>query len=485
MEKPISDLKFIPMDPSEPNETIITRVIDGVKAFSEEIADLKLYEYTPDPPPEYLTEVMADRAYFLRIMEYTKQITRQFQGLITEIKQPAHVIEIFCPNPYGLSLALTNKLYTEMKNPTINMRTIVEYEELWIDYGMRPTVHVFAFLPNSADTGDRRAKTIQLIRPYSIKTVTYVPPEIELISIYDNPTREPIDDKNLFHMAIKRYKAHLADLMAGGIGPDFKKSLAAQMNQLATSGANIPDDDMYAALSSSGRIVGGQPVLRGHKSCGDKKKDLMFQIKIDIVQLLADSAALFGSWALPIKQINHDRIQIMSPGGLPHIMQAVEQVAKQYSMQAEAGATHATCIPKELRLTTTYIKLIEHNRDHVIMEYVNTMEYQPSAILKKTLAIGTVYTLDKFGMLKYIFMNLYALNTVRSNDKIDIKKYILMVYQQCAMALAVRKEPADISGIMGVLIPFAEWRKVAALDSNRHASYAPYEYFTKHKTLKG
>jgi hypothetical protein len=74
MEKPTSDLKFIPMNPSESNDTIITRVIDSVKAFSEEIAGLKLYEYTPDPPPEYLTEVMADRAYFVRIMEYTNFI---------------------------------------------------------------------------------------------------------------------------------------------------------------------------------------------------------------------------------------------------------------------------------------------------------------------------------------------------------------------------------------------------------------------------
>ena len=273
------------------------------------------------------------------------------------------------------------------------------------------------------------------------------------------------------------------------------------MNALATSGKNIPDDDLYAKLSASGRVVshvggrvGGQKPVplsdceikkqMGQKSCGDKKKDLLFQIKIDMVQALAKTTALFGSWAMPIKQVNHDRVQIMSPHGLNHILDAVKRVALSYNMSASASATHATCIPKELRLTTTYIKLQEGNREHIIMEYVNTMEYQPMAIVKKTLSIGKVYTLDKYGLLKYIFMNLYALNTVRSNDKIDIKKYINMVYHYCEAALRIRKISAEISGIMGVLVPFVEWRKSTALDSTRHASYSPYEWFTKHKTLK-
>ena len=499
----IMDLKFIPMTPDEPSDVICTRVIDNIKEFSAQISKLKLYEYKPEPSPEYLDEVMADRKYFLQIAEIVKVLTRQFNGLLTEIKTPGHVIEIFCPNPYGLSLAIANKLFTELKNPTINMRTIVEYEEIWIDYGLRPTIHVFAFLPNSADTGDRRAKTIQLIRPYSIKSVTYIPPEIELIGLYDAYclTHEEINDKNLFHMAIKRYKAHLAELLGTGLGADFKKNIAVQMNALATSGENIPDDDLYAALSASGRVVshvggrdGGQKSVplsnceikkqMGQKSCGDKKKDLLFQIKVDIVQELAETAALFGSWAMPIKQVNHDRIQIMSPHGLSHVVDAVKRVALSYNMVASAGTTHATCVPKELRLTTTYIKLQENQRDHIIMEYVNTMEYQPMAIVKKTLSIGNVYTLDKYGLLKYIFMNLYTLNTVRSNDKIDIRKYINMVYHYCEAALHIRKSSAEISGIMGVLVPFAEWRKSTALDSNRHASYSPYEWFTKNKTLK-
>ena len=187
---------------------------------------------------------------------------------------------------------------------------------------------------------------------------------------------------------------------------------------------------------------------------------------------------------MPIKQVNHDRVQIMSPHGLNHVLDAVKRIALSYNMSASASATHATCIPKELRLETTYIKVKEMNREHILMEYVNTMEYQPMAIVKKTLAIGNVYTLDKYGLLKYIFMNLYMLNTVRFNDKIDIKKYINMVYHHCASALSIRKTSAEISGIMGVLVPFAEWRKVASLDSNRHASYAPYEWFSKHQTLK-
>jgi len=313
-------------------------------------------------------------------------------------------------------------------------------------------------------------------------------------------THEEIDDKNLFHMAIKRYKAHLADLLVAGLGPEFKKNIAAQMNALATSGENIPDDDLYAKLSASGRIIGGRNNRQyvqtdslskcdikkqmGQKSCGDKKKDLLFQIKVDIVQALAKTAALFGSWAMPIKQVNHDRVQIMSPHGLDHILDIVKRVAHRYNMSSSASSTHSTCVPKELRLETTYIKLRETNREHILIEYVNTMEYQPMAIVKKTLAIGTVYTLDKYGLLKYIFMSLYMLNTVRSNDKIDIKKYINMVYHHCALALSIRKTSDEISGIMGVLVPFAEWRKVASLDSNKHASYAPYEWFAKHKTLK-
>jgi hypothetical protein len=499
----LMDLKFIPMTLNEPSDVICTRVIDNIKKFSAQISKLQLYEYTPEPSPEYLTEVMTDRKYFLQIAEIVKVLTRQFGGLLSELKKSDHVIEIFCPNPYGLSLAIANKLFTELKNPTVNMRTIVEYEEIWIDYKTRPTVHVFAFLPNSADTGDRRAKTIQLIRPYSIKSVTYIPPEIELIGLYDTycMTHEEIDDKNLFHMAIKRYKAHLADLLVAGLGPEFKKNIAAQMNALVTTGDSIPDDDLYAKLSTSGRIIGGNQrgqhdrqnnrqsdceikKQMGQKSCGDKKKDLLFQIKVDIVQALAKTTALFGSWAMPIKQVNHDRVQIMSPHGLNHVLDAVKQIARSYNMSGSASATHATCIPKELRLETTYIKLKEMNREHIIMEYVNTMEYQPMAIVKKTLSIGKVYTLDKYGLLKYIFMNLYALNTVRSNDKIDIKKYINMVYHYCESALRIRKISAEISGIMGVLVPFAEWRKSTALDSTRHASYSPYEWFAKHKTLK-
>jgi hypothetical protein len=127
------DLKFIPMTLNEPSDVICTRVIDNIKKFSAQISKLQLYEYKPEPSPEYLTEVMADRKYFLQIAEIVKVLTRQFAGLLTEIKNPGHVIEIFCPNPYGLSLAIANKLFTELKNPTVNMRTIVEYEEIWID----------------------------------------------------------------------------------------------------------------------------------------------------------------------------------------------------------------------------------------------------------------------------------------------------------------------------------------------------------------
>jgi hypothetical protein len=487
------DLKFIPMSPDESGKKIVRRVLIEVSKFSKIMNETDLYAYEPEELPEHIDEIMADRAYFNKIIEIVKHEAKRTRSLISELKPTAHVAEVFCSNPYGFSLSVANRLFTELKNPTINLRTIVEYEEFWIDYGLRPTVHVFAFLPNSADTGDRNAKSIKLIRPYCIRDVTYIPPEIALISLYDGYciTHEEINDRNLFHMAIKRYKAHLAELLQGGTSPEFRK-VAADMNAIKTSGENIPDDDLYAALSTSGRIVerivehqkktGGG--MCGYKSCGDKKKDLIFQIKVDIVQRLKHSA-LLGSWAVETHTINHDRVQIMSPRGLTYVMGEIRDVLKNYSMTAEAERTHATCVPKELRLTTTYIKLADQQqKKYVIVEYLNTMEYQPMAIVYKKLAIGSVYTLDKFGLLKYIFVNLYTLNTVRSSGSVDISRYIHMVHNMCMMAVKIRKSSADTDGLMGVLVPFAEYRKVTALDSVKHASYAPYEYFNKRGVLK-
>lgn len=90
------------------------------------------------------------------------------------------VYKIYTNHPFKYSNNLTNLLHEKSKNINIKLRTIIEHEELIIEYDTR-IVCIFykLYIQNNLNIND-------IIKPVNKNNLLYIPSELELIDTYHN-----------------------------------------------------------------------------------------------------------------------------------------------------------------------------------------------------------------------------------------------------------------------------------------------------------
>lgn len=92
---------------------------------------------------------------------------------------------IYCERPLEHSTEITNRIYEGYKNDKmvkfLNLKTVIKNEEFIVEYDGRIMAKIFAL--QKYKRGDK-VRILKAIEPFIINEIPYMPPEVEIIDIY-------------------------------------------------------------------------------------------------------------------------------------------------------------------------------------------------------------------------------------------------------------------------------------------------------------
>lgn len=397
-----------PTTPAESSDDYKDRMFNSVVQYSECIRRIEQeyppYEYDSDftwlAQEKPLQEIIhADRRIMHRML---LEIIRQFRAdilvqFVDELE--TSTVEIYCYNPFKIANDISNMLYKKFNIPTVNMRTIVEHEEIFIDYLHRGTFHLFNIV-----SGVNRVYTIHTVSNLLGKIperllesaavcpavdcadiVWYAyPPELQIIDMYSDPDI-PFDEREekIFTEVTNAYMYQIRNAVEQD--PDSRKRKGGNESSSGVYQWPIPESQFY----EDAVIWGGAYSAMSGKSCKEKKMDIIFQMKMTLVDKLIrgnKNIALFGKWADSIQRygmkvpcVIPDRLQLVSPLGFAYVQYEIRQCIHKYfgRYEFDISSDHAMKIPKEYRMRSKMVKvrMPKEKSDFILWEYFNTLEY--------------------------------------------------------------------------------------------------------------
>jgi hypothetical protein len=318
---------------------------------------------------------------------------------------------LYCNNTFKHAKNLTNEIYlagsryniTSKDNSLgdkyyklIQMRTIMEKEEFWIDYGVIQIVHLLSISPYKSDSNKSIITNYaKAVLPFTIGKLRYLPSEIEIINVYDNLTNYKELSTNLV------YEEKL-----------LKSSI-----------------DKYESICK----VGG--TINTGQSCQDKKRDLIETIKIAIILKLLPNhkdIILVGSWAYNLFKLgiddicaNLDRIQIISYHSSEYINNLITKFIKDElvigNMSIDKSEAYSLNLAKEFRITRTIFtaNISAGVKDKPFLELYDSTLYNLYPCIKlHGITVG-----HKYVMLKYLFIDIWTANILLKFGNLENDKY--------------------------------------------------------------
>lgn len=447
-----------------------------------------------------------DRSIIRAIDSLIKQRYRKKHSLLfkTNIQNTNdYTIEIFCNNAFRVANDITNALY-EFSRKTITLRTIVEHEEFWIDCFTRPSVHIYSILPH--DARNRNSADIVTVSQNIDDGINYIPDELRIIDLLQQKMIMDNTDEYhlLFESTINIYEQHLVEVNKKAAREVFggKTQTKRKSSKLSKSSRVTLRAGGYMAYDSANDDDSPIDILQKYggdaftgKTCVEKKKDIVFQIKAMIMDTIVKNNArivTFGTWAEYVRNeldcVVNDRIQLASPDGFAEIMDQVSYFIRQNfpTYSVKSSSSQYMKIPKEYMLTSRLIKLRvpgQSDKEYMLIEYFNILEYQCVPVYKQQTADWFIH-LDRFGMMYFTFIELLILFQIYSSESISTNKYIQLVSNLITMAKKSNAYPMANS-LIGIYMPDEEKKvKMYSTDSHRTANYIPYLWLSSHKELR-
>jgi len=465
----IQEPEFISINRFVNNKKIFTnnlnKYIDFIKKLKEE-KQYKYFDVSTEWDSYYIEEFKKDAEIINDIFDIVKEYSKGNEIMINKELDinKSDIIEIYCYNSFRVANELTNLLYKK-KYDTILLKTVVEHEEFLIENLTRNVIHIYSVVPS--ETKDKKGFKLRTVSNTIKNDIMYYPEELKIIDYYSD-IKNNIEYPNL-NDVIDIYKNNI-------------QVIEKNSHKEAVGGGKLSDfglSDYYISktpITSSFMDIESPFIKQGGNICDEKKKDLIFQMKYSIAEKMKknDKYVLLGSWAYYINKygmdlpcVLEDRIQIASIYTFDKLFSKVKNLIKTvYGYEIKEGNKHFMKIPKEYRLTNTSIKIVipskMAHKEHVLLEYVNILEYQALPCYKND---NFIFLSNQF-LLKMIFTELWILFTVYSNNLLSFEKYKILVNRNLALITNINNMDNKINCILGIEIPLDEDKKTKTFSKN-------------------
>jgi uncharacterized protein (DUF1810 family) len=384
--------------------------------------------------------------------------------ITTDDESPVEIAEtsyvIYCNNVFKHAKNLTNMIFIAGKslplNNMVQLRTIIEKEEFWIDYAGRPIIHLLSLTPYKNDV------KFQVNYGKALNTMVrdgihYLPPEIEIVDLYDSI----IHMKDIFDEAV----------LFSACEENFNKS---------KKGGVIPP-------------------------CYEVKKEIIDAVKRSIiVKWLPENkdVILIGSWAYNVVKLtmanlcgNPDRVQLITMRDIKSVQKDLEKFVGSLGFKITISnmKTYDVDIPKEERLKrTTFTATVPSMgglKQKPFLDVYNYTSYDVAPAFKADgVLIGT-----KPLLLRFMFIELWSAKLQLVFGKLDAHKYHSKISSIWSMINKIRTDmdqmvkyyvgrfiDKDISHKARIKYRKTEKKKV---DHKWFGPYIPYVYLAEHNAL--
>ncbi len=334
---------------------------------------------------------------------------------------------------------------------SVNMSTVKENEEFTINYDTRNIANIFLIIKkNNKVKGSGVTSSTELITPLIINSIYYLPPEIELIDVYTKLYNN--DDSYI------------------PIEKELFKKLNFNTEQFPST-INLPNN----------------------KSCIQLKKDIVENIKVDLVKnffkKLNDDIILIGKWAQLYEQFDNDicadesKIQIITSLNIDNILTLIKNYLSKITKNEIIYKTQIMSIPKDIRTNrfSFYIR-IQTNKgltDKAFLDVFNCSTYELIPYKKyKNYKLAIPYVI-----LKFLFVDLWVLNIIRNYKKIDEESAKIKKSQIVNLINYFRKDNYDFTDVefYGTYQDYNIYKKLTTVLNTDAKKFFPYYPYTELK----
>ena len=399
--------------------------------------------------------ISEDRERFKKIYDTVEDYCKKNPVLISNKsvlfgeKKIRESYSLYCLHPFGHALNITNLLHKTTGEPLIILKTVKKNEELTILVDTRSIINIYAIY---------RIKDIDpnsIIHPIEIRGMKYLPPEIEIIEIYNN----------------------LYDLSKFGDWEKLKDNDEPKMYEMIK-------DRMQSTITSSDRLYGGA-------ECQPMRKDKINALKIDILKNLFTNNTdyiLTGVWGanIMLKSIEDlcgskmavEKLQIISILSYDVILKDISNIcgsnvkitAKERELQ----------LPKDFRTTRTtfYAQFGDSKIEKPFMDLFNSNSFELIPyFVKDGLALA-----GKYVMLKFLFIDFWLLKTIAYMNLIDIETAKNKSSNMKYAIDRIRSAVEPIYKYSGIYRDYEIDRRLRAAEAGFKNMYAPEKYIRDNGT---
>lgn len=387
-------------------------------------------------------------------LKNNKEILISNKSILTESLDVEYMISLYCNNPFRHANNLTNWLFEKNKNlPYVNtfqMRTIVEKEEFKIDYNTKTIIHIMALAPYNPEKS--QWNYTKAILPVEIDNLRYIPPEIELIDLYNQivvngESKQLLEVENkLFALTTKRYKLD--------------------------------------SIKGSFETTGG-------KSCQERKRDLLDICKIATVQdwlPKQTSTILVGSWGYNLWKlsrknlcINQDRVQLFTMTQHKQLTATLQKFINNNinpNLQITHSESRRLNLPKEFRtMRHVYSIVIPDSsgmKEKPFLEIYDMLDHTPVPMFKTE---GCLVA-SKYIMIRFLLIDLWNFSILKSFDKIPVDLYEQKLVRIFKFVQDIRGNFPAPTAIIGRFVDYAidksNRNKTLSKQGGRFPPYLPW-----------
>ena len=479
--------------------------------------------------------ILEERLRYIKIYDIVEAYVKKNNLLISNLYKVSKLenlidelfdyrYDIYCERPFEHATEITNAIFMAHKDDKmmrfLNLRTVIRNEEFLIEHDTRVFVRIFAM--QKYKKGDR-LRVINAVEPYYVDNIPYMPPEIEIIDVYQKLYNGKIQHKQfeniLFNETKARYqvtgaydrnsdKRHNNDKRRNGDNrhntkhPRHDRNNYRQRNKSYDKSRNgqrrsqnHEQDTRNNEQDTQNNEQDGH-TMQKNKTCYEKKKDVLEALKIALIKdFLKDrkDIMLIGpmaySWYSHGKDFcpMYDRLQVISTMRPSKLRQEINNflagIGQKYTLSL--GDNLDLMIPKDFRTNRQIFSINIVNsygiKTKPFLEYFNTAQFD---VLPGMVKDGVLLA-QKEVLLRFLFIDLWVAKFVYVASKTDNGVYEKRVSRLWDVISGVREIPNHVDGFLGVYQDYDVAKKQLSTGTGMmYGPYYPYKQMELHGELR-
>ena len=366
------------------------------------------------------------------------------KNVILKVKKTKEKYNLYCMNPFKHALNIANMIHQNTSEKLIMMKTEKEHEEITIWINIRNVITVYSI------ERFKNLTTSQLINPIIYNKIFYMPPEIEIIEIYNdlyNPAKygdwEKLlenEEPNIYNLVLER------------------KAL---------------------------NIIGASEA-----PCKKLRREIIESFKIDIIQQYLykkNNIVLIGFWAFELLKkgrakvcAEQEKIEIISSKMPDEILDEIKLKFKpDFEITIKEQELH---IPKDFRTKryTFYANIITKNGrvEKPFLDLFNSTNFE----LIPYFIIDNIYVGNKFVLLRFLFIDLWIVGLAAKMGYFSDKALKEKIHKILDLINKVRGAESQIKNFLGTYRDYEIDKKINLLKTKKNNQYIPEKYLKDNGT---